>query len=215
MAAAKPQPPDFTMEDIATFQRCRKESFWRGSVPMVIGANLMVGIAQARGYFNNRPRLLFPSYFLASVVGYVAGKISYMGTCKDMFLQLHDSRVKDYLLGRTDRLPMPRAPDFVEGYTQIPAETNPPEGPLTYAQRREYYRQQQMAGHYGVPQQSFPLPNQGTVPIPQPIQDSSQSSEPQQMQPESSKQSQQKSEYFDSQRPLSSFFQDDDYKPRD
>nr|CDS29506.1 OCIA domain containing protein 1 [Hymenolepis microstoma] len=219
MEPGQPPPPELTMEDIATFKRCRQESFWRGSVPMIIGANLLVGIAHSRGFFSSRRRLLFPTYFLAGVVGYIGGKVSYMSTCKSMFLQLHDSRVKDFLLGQTDRLPLPSRPEIVEGYNCPVTNRLPQERPTTYAQRRQYFRQQQMAGTPDSPQQPFPIPAQGNN------QEISQFDQPEEsqsswLQPPISKapQSQQQSsssDYFDNQRPLSSFFQDEDYKPRD
>lgn len=213
MSSGQPSPPEFTMEDIATFKRCRQESFWRGSVPMIVGTNVLVGIAHSRGFFDSRRRMLFPAYFLAGVIGYIGGKISYLKTCKSMFLQLHDSRVKDFLLGQTDKLPLPSGPEMVEGYSHPVANHFPTEGPITYAQRREYFRQQQMAGKSGFPQQPLPRPNQGDSQEVSQIgpqeENQAPSLEPPQSQPQSS------SDYFDNQRPLSSFFQDDDYKPRD
>lgn len=189
-------PPILTMEDIATFRRCRKESFWRGSVPMIIGANLLVGIAHSRGFFLNRPRLLFPSYVLAGIIGYVGGKISYIETCKSMFLELNDSRVKDFLLGQSDKFPFPPS-------SNIPwSDSQPIEEPATYAQRREYFRQHQLPGKSGL----SPPPSQDAFQeTPQLGQEQSQ---PSQSSPSSS-------DYFDSQRPMSSYFQDEDYKPRE
>ncbi|VDN96587.1 unnamed protein product [Rodentolepis nana] len=219
MDAGQPPPPELTMEDIATFKRCRQESFWRGSVPMIIGANLLVGIAHSRGFFDSRRRLLFPTYFFAGVVGYIGGKLSYMGTCKSMFLQLHDSRVKDFLLGQTDRLPLPSRPEIVEGYNYPVANRLPQEGPTTYAQRREYFRQQQMVGTPGSPQHPFPIPTQGNnqeiSKLNQPEEGQSSWLQPPIPQAPQSQQQSSSSDYFDNQRPLSSFFQDDDYKPRD
>ncbi|KAM7540508.1 hypothetical protein Aperf_G00000032199 [Anoplocephala perfoliata] len=182
MGEQPPLPPTLTMEDIATFRRCRKESFWRGSVPMIIGANLLVGLAHSRGFFLSRPRLLYPSYFLAGIVGYVGGKISYIGTCKSMFLQLNDSRVKDFLLGQSDKFPLPPR-------SNVPwSDSQPVEGPVTYAQRREYFRQQQLSGRPGL----APPPNMSHADYQETPQLGQEQTQPSQSSPSSS-------EYFDTQ----------------
>lgn len=222
-------PPEFTMEDLATFRRCRKESFWRGCVPMIVGASLAVGFGHSRGFFANRPRLLYPAYFLAGVSGYIGGKVMYVNKCKRMFLELNDSRVKDFLLGNQSQMPSPRRPEFgpwggggpgpwgrgprpsTEG-GPLMVDTPPasPEGepgneanqPMTYAQRREFYRRQRMQP---------PFPRQGQQQPQQQPQDGGEMGQPQapyEVPPSSSG-------YFDEERPLSSFMSDDTYRPRD
>ena len=196
-------PSEFTLEDLATFRRCRKESFWRGSVPMVIGSSMLVGLAQSRGFFANRPRLLMPCYVLASIFGYIGGKISYIGRCKSMFMELHDSRVKDFLLGHQQYFPCPPTPSFSMDRSLPKSDPVIVETPTTYAQRREYYRQQQLQDRRpDHPQSSWQL------------QDEEKRPQQQQQQPSSSS-APASSEYFDTNRPLSSFFSDDDYKPKD
>ncbi|VDD76977.1 unnamed protein product [Mesocestoides corti] len=208
-------PPELSMEDLATFRRCRKESFWRGSVPMIIGASFAVGFAQSRGFFANRPRLLIPSYILAGLFGYIGGKVSYIGKCKRMFLELNDSRVKDFLLGNQPRMPFPQPPNFSsasgwsrqgdDGPILVDTPTTPqrgsgkPECPLTYADRRKYYGQKHLQ-----PQQPSPPPSSQ--------QDDSMA--PPQL-PSQSPSNPSSSEYFNTERPLSSFMSDDEYRPRD
>lgn len=214
------QPPsstDLTSEDLATIRRCRQESFWRRCVPMIVGASLTVGFANARGTFTNYPRLLFPSYFLAGVTGYLGGKLSYFKHCKQMFLELHDSRVKDFLQGNLPELPSPRRPDFgspgglrrslggsgrqddgpVLVETPLASKELETSQHMTYAKRREFFRQQQISPP--------PPPSLQTTEPPQAPEDM----KPQLSTPPSS------SGYFDEERPLSSFLSDDTYRPND
>ncbi|VDK37020.1 unnamed protein product [Dibothriocephalus latus] len=92
---------DLVQEDLATIKRCRKGSFWRGCVPTTRGATLVVVAARSRGLFFNRPWMRPMAYYLAVVCGYLGGRISCIGECKRMFLELDNSRIKDMLLGNT------------------------------------------------------------------------------------------------------------------
>ncbi|KAH9286130.1 OCIA domain-containing protein 1 [Echinococcus granulosus] len=206
MRGLEGSPPELTIEDMATFRRCRKESFWRRCVPMIMGASLAVSFAQSRGFFNNRPRLVMPSYLIAGVIGYVGGKISYIDRCKRMFLELQDSRVKDFLLGHQPSLPLPRRPDFSIEHDWPRSEGDPlvVRTPTTYAERREYYRQQEQR------RRAEGLRDSSTPSAPPDDQKKVQESSQQQVSSKSSS-----SEYFDTERPLSSFLSDDEYRPRD
>ena len=178
---------------------------------MVIGGFLIVGFAKSRGFFANRPRLLMPCYFLAGVLGYIGGKLSYVGRCKSMFLELHDSRVKDFLLGNQSYVPFPPMPNFsMEREWSKSDEPVIVETPTTYAQRREYYRQQQRQGKGS----SFLPPSTQSQDEGQLQEYSQQPQQQQQLQPPSSDSSP-STDYFDNSRPLSSFFSEDDYKPKD
>lgn len=192
------QPPEdkvqLTDEDIATVRKCRQMSFWRGSVPFSIGSILSVALAQNYGFFHNRPKLRIPSYILATLVGYLVGKFSYLGSCRRMFLELDDSRIKDYFLGVGDA-PMGRARSPVILNTPIDSNwQGERDRPLTYAERRELYGQ--------LPGPNVPANDQSLLP------DSS-------IQDESVPPSEQKQSYFSSDRPLGSYQFDDVYKPRD
>ncbi|VDM32529.1 unnamed protein product [Hydatigera taeniaeformis] len=205
MSGLETGPPELTIEDLATFRRCRKESFWRRCVPMIMGASLVVSLGQSRGFFLNRPRLLMPSYFLAGLIGYVGGKMSYIGHCKRMFLELHDSRVKDFLLGHQSCLPLPRRPDFSVEHDWPRSEGDPVvvRTPTTYAERREYYRQQEQRQ----------LAQGSPAPPPPPTPGNQEGSQGSLQQQTSSKSP--SSEYFDTERPLSSYLSDDEYRPRE
>ncbi|CAH8522315.1 unnamed protein product [Schistosoma turkestanicum] len=181
-----------TDEDVATIRKCRQMSFWRGSVPFTIGAVIAVTAADKYGWFLKRKMLRLPAYILGVTVGYFAGKISYMGECKRMFLQLNNSRIKDQIL-RLDTpgtiQPTPDSPVIVN----TPVEKHPR---MNYAQRREYYNRQ---------------PEQFTSPHPS-------SKPPMTLKGEDtiSDKTNSNSSYFDKDKPLSSFYYDnDDYRPRD
>ncbi|VDM00980.1 unnamed protein product [Schistocephalus solidus] len=218
---------DLTYEDIATFKRCRKESFWGGCVPMTIGATLVVAVAQSSGFFLNRPRMRVPAYFLAVVCGYLGGKISYIGKCKRMFLDLDNSRVKDMLLGNaSDTLNgLPGRGSLGEG--PIAVQTPIDDGkqlrqPMTYAQRREYFRNH--AAPYKSPSQPSPTPPSTPQSLSRNPEETYQDpyaapaeapavQEPQTDTRRSDAQS--PYAYFDQDRPLSSYFSEDAYRPRD
>lgn len=198
-------PPELTLEDMATFKRCRSESFWRGCIPMMIGAGLAVGFAQSRGFFVSRPRIVLPTYFLAGLTGYFGGKLSYVGKCKRMFLELNDSRVKDFLEGNQQHRPrMNSDPVIVE--TPIgDEEMITKSGQLmTYAQRREFYRNRRspdVASPSPQPPSSLPPSTDQT--------ESFISPSPNSLSPSSS------ADYFDQERPLSSFLFEDSYAPKE
>nr|VZH90283.1 unnamed protein product [Spirometra erinaceieuropaei] len=204
---------DLTQEDIATFRRCRKESFWGGCVPMTIGATLAVAAAQSRGFFLSRPRMRVPAYFIAVVCGYLGGKISYIGKCKRMFLELDNSRVKDMLLGSAGGTGFSGRGSPGEG--PIAVQTPVDDGrqlqqPMTYAQRREYFR------NHPAP----PPPSPQTSRPEQTYQDPyAKPEEPpalQEPQAETGRSDAQSPyAYFDQDRPLSSYFSEDAYRPRD
>nr|CAH8853426.1 unnamed protein product [Trichobilharzia regenti]CAH8853428.1 unnamed protein product [Trichobilharzia regenti] len=190
-------PVQLTEEDLTTLKKCRQLSFWRGSVPFTIGAGLAVTVADRYGFFTKRRMLRIPCYVISMTVGYFLGKVSYIGECKRMFLQLNDSRIKDQIL-RVEQFtqsggtfqPTPDSPIIVN----TPVEKHPP---MSYAQRREYYR------HH--PEQSGSSPSY------------SNSKPPEMGIDESKQQSETKSnlQYFDKDRPISSFYYDDDYRPKE
>ncbi|CAH8537588.1 unnamed protein product [Dicrocoelium dendriticum] len=129
-----------TDEDVQTVKKCRDLSFWFGSVPFTIGSCVAVGVFHNMGFFANRPKLLVPSYFFASIFGFLGGKLSYMNKCKQMFLDLNDSRIKDYILQSKGFPPLNPAPDSP---LIVNTPVKPDEGaskPMTYAERRAYFR---------------------------------------------------------------------------
>ncbi|VDN36462.1 unnamed protein product [Dibothriocephalus latus] len=188
---------------------------------MTMGATLVVAAAQSRGFFDSRPRMRIPAYFLAFVCGYLGGKISYIGKCKRMFLELDNSRIKDMLLGNaggtlngfSGRGPLGEGPIAV----QTPVDDGKQlQQPMTYAQRREYFRNH--VAPNGPPYRPSSPP---------PSQDPEQAYRDPYLKPEDAPappdnkadtrrdDAQTPYAYFDQERPLSSYFSEDAYRPRD
>ncbi|KAF6771440.1 hypothetical protein AHF37_09856 [Paragonimus kellicotti] len=184
------QDVQLTDEDIQTIKKCRQLSFWRGSVPFTIGSVLAVGIAQNMGFFANRPKLRAPCYVLSVVLGYLGGKVSYVSTCKKMFLELNDSRIKDFILDSsqaTNTMPDTQSPLIVNTPVDSPDRY---QKPMSYAERREYYRT-----HRDEPFPSHPAPEPSSD-VQQETKDRTPS-------------------IFSEDRPLGSYQFDDVYRPRD
>ncbi|CAL8098109.1 unnamed protein product [Calicophoron daubneyi] len=186
------QQTELTDEDVTTIRKCRQLSFWRGSVPFTIGSVLMVSVAQKFGYFANRPKLRVPSYILAVIFGYFGGKVSYLGECKRMFLELEDSRIKDYIL-ESKQLPSfgPTSDSPVIINTPVVPSPSDASRPMSYAERREYFRNR--------PRTTAPP---ATVETPSHEQEPNEETPP-------------RLPMFDTDRPSSSYQFDDTYKPRD
>ncbi|TPP65681.1 OCIA domain-containing protein 1 [Fasciola gigantica] len=178
-----------TDEDVATIRKCRQLSFWRGSVPFTIGSCMAVAVAQNFGFFNSRPRLRAPMYVLATVFGYLGGKFSYLGACKSMFLELDDSRIKDYILEGKEMPSLQTGPLIVN--TPVISDIPEVSRPMTYAERREYYRNQ--------PSDSQLSPDPQPLPIPETTERTPRSS----------------SSFFNDDRPSGSYQFDDVYRPRE
>ncbi|KAA0186459.1 OCIA domain-containing protein 1 [Fasciolopsis buskii] len=178
-----------TDEDVVTIKKCRQMSFWRGSVPFTIGSCMAVAVAHNLGFFNNRPRLRAPMYVLAAVFGYLGGKFSYLGTCKQMFMELNDSRIKDHILEGKKMPNLQTGPLIVN--TPVTSDIPEDSKPMTYAERREYYRNQ--------PSDSQLLPAPQPLPVPNASEPSPSSSSP----------------FFSDDRPSGSYQFDDVYRPRD
>ncbi|VDP92493.1 unnamed protein product [Echinostoma caproni] len=183
------QDVQLTDEDVATIRKCRQMSFWRGSVPFTIGSCMAVAVAQNFGFFVNRPRLKVPMYVLATVCGYLGGKLSYLGNCKRMFLELNDSRIKDYILEGNDMPNLQTGPVIVN--TPVNSDVSEVSKPMTYAERREYYRNQ--------PSDSQFLPTPQPLPAPGPDENNPRYNSP----------------FFNDDRPSGSYQFDDVYRPRE
>ncbi|CAH8578505.1 unnamed protein product [Schistosoma guineensis] len=181
-----------TDEDVKTLKKCRQISFWRGSLPFSIGALLAVSAADKYGWFSKRKMFRFPSYFFGVTIGYFVGQFSCAGECRRMFLQLNNSRIKDQILRMETPgtfQPTPGSPIIVN----TPVEKHPP---MNYEQRRQFYNKQR---------------EQSTSPYPS-------SKPPTTIEEEDTTSDQTNSSlsYFDNDRPISSFYYDNDvYRPKE
>ncbi|CAH8289503.1 unnamed protein product [Heterobilharzia americana] len=126
-----------TDEDLLTLKKCRQMAFWKGSVPCSVGALLLVSAAKRNGFFSKRRGLEVPCCIFAVTMGYFIGKLTFIGKCKHMFLQLKNSRIKDQIL-ELEML------NTFQSSSNSPIIVNTPvekHSPMSYAQRREYYQQ--------------------------------------------------------------------------
>ncbi|XP_072476824.1 OCIA domain-containing protein 1 isoform X2 [Notamacropus eugenii] len=114
-AEVSPPLPNIGMDYIPTeeerrvFAECNRESFWYRSVPfsaasMLVTQGLIVkGILSSHPKYGSVPKLVF-----ACVMGYFAGKISYVKTCQEKFKRLENSPLGEALrLGQGRRLASP------------------------------------------------------------------------------------------------------------
>ncbi|CAN2388461.1 Ovarian carcinoma immunoreactive antigen (OCIA) [Pristimantis euphronides] len=101
--SGQPPPPSprgmrtgyvFTEEEARVLRECNTESFWYRSVPFSVVSMLATQALIQRGKITTSSRFgSFPKLAFAAVFGFLAGKFSYIGTCKDKFLKLENSQV--------------------------------------------------------------------------------------------------------------------------
>ncbi|XP_029443781.1 OCIA domain-containing protein 2 isoform X2 [Rhinatrema bivittatum] len=74
-------------EDVAKIiKECKEESFWHRALPLSLGSMMVTQGLVYKGYLASNPRLgSLPKVALAGVLGFVLGKISYMGECQEKF----------------------------------------------------------------------------------------------------------------------------------
>ncbi|KAF7690113.1 OCIA domain-containing protein 2 [Silurus meridionalis] len=68
------------------WKECQEESFWYRALPLSLGSMAITGGLIYNGVWKRSKRFgPFPKLALAGLVGYLVGKASYMGTCRDKF----------------------------------------------------------------------------------------------------------------------------------
>ncbi|KAL3313365.1 hypothetical protein Ciccas_008035 [Cichlidogyrus casuarinus] len=90
---------ELTIEDMQTLERCRDEAFWYRVVPLSLG--YLSGIhylIRTKGYFPTIGGKIGIG-ICALISSHFIGKFSYLGKCKQMFLELDNSLIKDRLIG--------------------------------------------------------------------------------------------------------------------
>ena len=68
----------------ALMRECNNESFWQRSAPLSLLMGTAVTVAARTGKIKGTR--VFPKSLAAAMIGYFAGKISYMPICRDKFL---------------------------------------------------------------------------------------------------------------------------------
>ena len=69
----------------AIMSECNSESFWQRSAPLSL--ILGIGVTMAARTGKIKATRVFPKSLAAAMIGYFAGKISYMPICRDKFLR--------------------------------------------------------------------------------------------------------------------------------
>ncbi|XP_061850294.1 OCIA domain-containing protein 2 [Colius striatus] len=65
---------------------CKKESFWYRALPLSLGSMLVTQGLVSKGFFAANPKFgALPKMAVAGVLGFVIGKVSYMGECQKKF----------------------------------------------------------------------------------------------------------------------------------
>ncbi|XP_033642789.1 OCIA domain-containing protein 1-like [Asterias rubens] len=81
--------------------QCQSESFWYRALPLALGAGLLTQTLITRGTITTGTRFgrfgSLPKVAFGSIIGYMAGKISYVNTCKEKFLRLENSPIGEML----------------------------------------------------------------------------------------------------------------------
>ncbi|KAJ1215057.1 hypothetical protein NDU88_002667 [Pleurodeles waltl] len=74
-------------KDIANIiQECKEESFYYRALPWSLGSMLVTQGLVYKGFLSRNPRFgSLPKVALAGVLGFVIGKISYIGVCQSKF----------------------------------------------------------------------------------------------------------------------------------
>ncbi|XP_053920743.1 OCIA domain-containing protein 2 isoform X2 [Cuculus canorus] len=70
-------------------EECKKESFWYRALPLSLGSMLVTQGLVSKGIFAASPRFgALPKMAIAGVLGFAAGKMSYIGECQKKFQKI-------------------------------------------------------------------------------------------------------------------------------
>ncbi|KAM4053828.1 OCIA domain-containing protein 1 [Anomaloglossus baeobatrachus] len=87
-----------TEEEKRVLRACNSESFWYRSVPFSVISMLATQTLIHRGILTTSTRFgPFPKVAFAGVLGYIAGKVSYIKQCREKFLKLENSPMAELI----------------------------------------------------------------------------------------------------------------------
>ncbi|XP_026912273.2 OCIA domain-containing protein 1 isoform X2 [Acinonyx jubatus] len=87
-----------TEEERRVFAECNDESFWFRSVPLAATSMLITQGLISKGILSSHPRYgSIPKLLFACIMGYFAGKLSYVKTCQEKFKNLENSPLGEAL----------------------------------------------------------------------------------------------------------------------
>ncbi|XP_036854549.1 OCIA domain-containing protein 1 isoform X2 [Manis javanica] len=87
-----------TEEERRVFAECNDESFWFRSVPLAATSMLITQGLISKGILSSHPKYgSLPKLIFACIMGYFAGKLSYVKTCQEKFRNLENSPLGEAL----------------------------------------------------------------------------------------------------------------------
>nr|XP_023410815.1 OCIA domain-containing protein 1 isoform X3 [Loxodonta africana] len=87
-----------TEEERRVFAECNDESFWFRSVPLAATSVLITQGLISKGILSSHPKYgSIPKLIFACIMGYFAGKLSYVKTCQEKFKNLENSPLGEAL----------------------------------------------------------------------------------------------------------------------
>ncbi|XP_059527651.1 OCIA domain-containing protein 1 isoform X2 [Myotis daubentonii] len=87
-----------TEEERRVFAECNDESFWFRSVPLAATSMLITQGLISKGFLSSHPKYgSIPKLIFACIMGYFAGKLSYVKTCQEKFKHLENSPLGEAL----------------------------------------------------------------------------------------------------------------------
>ncbi|KAL6048445.1 hypothetical protein STEG23_016870, partial [Scotinomys teguina] len=87
-----------TEEERRVFAECNEESFWFRSVPLAATSMLITQGLISKGILSSHPKYgSIPKLIFACIMGYFAGKLSYVKTCQEKFKNLENSPLGEAL----------------------------------------------------------------------------------------------------------------------
>ncbi|XP_032248930.1 OCIA domain-containing protein 1-like [Phoca vitulina] len=87
-----------TEEERRVFAECNDESFWFRSVPLAATSMLITQGLISKGILSSHPKYgSIPKLIFACIMGYFAGKLSYVKTCQEKFRNLENSPLGEAL----------------------------------------------------------------------------------------------------------------------
>lgn len=148
-AQGGPGVPALTPEEKVLMDECRRESFYYRALPIGLTFSSLVQLGIANGKIA-APTTLSKviKLFAAGTAGYVLGKASYAGACREKFLQkAPNSNISKMLRG--EQVQQQQAQENPHGYMVAGAPGSQPAD--SYSSGTQQYDQQQAIGH--LPQQ--------------------------------------------------------------
>ena len=87
-----------TEEERRVFAECNDQSFWFRSVPLAATSMLITQGLISKGILSSHPKYgSIPKLIFACIMGYFAGKLSYVKTCQEKFKNIENSPLVEAL----------------------------------------------------------------------------------------------------------------------